>query len=270
MEPTPRDRAGLDSVPAKIESRWTAIPGARIHSRSCTAATPRTPPIVLVHGLGVSSRYMVPTARLLAHELPVHAVDLPGFGLSSKPERVLGVRELAHALVGWLAEMGLERPVVVANSFGCQVVAELAVARPGLVDRLVLLAPTVDPAARSTGWHALRWLLTVPWERPALQRVIARDYRDAGLARVRATAQLALDDRIEAKLPQIGAPVLVVRGSRDRVVPQRWAQEAAALAPDGRLTVIPGAPHCLNFSAAEEVAALVGAFVGRASPPRAP
>lgn len=215
---------------------------------------------MLVHGLGVSSRYMAPTAQLLADELPVYAVDLPGFGLSSKPDRALDVPDLAAALAAWLTEMELERSVVVANSFGCQVAAELAVTRPELADGLVLLAPTVDPDARSKARHALRWLLTVPWERSSLQRVIVRDYTDAGLQRVRDTSQFALDDRIETKLPRIGAPVLVVRGTRDRVVPQRWAEHAAALAPDGRLHVIRGAPHCLNFSAPEKVAALVGAF----------
>ena len=138
--------------------------------------------------------------------------------------------------------------------------AELAATRPELTGGLVLLAPTVDPGARSKARHALRWLLTVPFERPSLQRVILRDYRDAGLTRVRDTSQFALDDRIEYKLPRIDAPVLVVRGSRDRVVPQRWAEDAAALAPQGRLHTIRGAPHCLNFSVPEKVAALVGAF----------
>ncbi|HEX2088386.1 MAG TPA: alpha/beta fold hydrolase [Actinomycetota bacterium] len=45
------------------------------------------------------------------------------------------------------------------------------------------------------------------------------------------------------------APTLVVRGSRDMMVPQRWAEEAAALLPNGRLAVVPGAAHCVNYSA---------------------
>lgn len=239
-----------------------------MHARASTSASGGGPPIVLVHGLGVSSRYMVPAAELLAEDFDVHAVDLPGFGLSFKPARALDVRDLARALAAWLAETALAGPVLLANSFGCQVAAELAAERPELVDRLVLLAPTVDAQARSTGRQALRWLLTVPWERLALQRVVARDYRDARVWRVRETARFALADRIEEKLPRIGAPVLVVRGSRDRVVPQRWAEQLAELAPAGRLSVIPGAPHCLNFSSPVEVAALVRGFVRAPPPPR--
>jgi pimeloyl-ACP methyl ester carboxylesterase len=48
-------------------------------------------PVVLVHGLMISSLYMVPTARCLAPHVPVYAPDLPGFGLSGKPRRVLSV-----------------------------------------------------------------------------------------------------------------------------------------------------------------------------------
>lgn len=234
-----------------------------MHARLSTSSGTGRPPVVLVHGLGVSSRYMVPTAEALALQLRVFAVDLPGFGLSSKPDRVLDVPQLARALAAWLTAERLERAVVVANSFGCQVAAELAVTSPDLVEGVVMLAPTVDPQARSFARQAARWMMTVPFEPPSLQRVIVRDYRDAGIARVRQTARFALEDRIEAKLPLIGAPVLVVRGDRDRVVPRRWAEQATASIPKGRLAVISGGAHCLNFGTPVQVAALVGGFVPR-------
>lgn len=238
-----------------------------MHARVSTSAPPGRPPIVFVHGLGVSSRYMVPLARALASEFPVHAVDLPGFGLSTKPPRALPVAELGRALSEWLLGRGLEHAVVVANSFGCQVVAELVTAYAPPVQGVVLLAPTVDPEARSIVKHLGRWILTVPWEKPSLAPVIAIDYMAAGLSRVQRTSRFAEDDRIETKLPRIEAPVLVVRGSRDSVVPQRWAEAAAALPPHGRLELLRGAGHCLNFSAAQETAALVRSFVAETAPP---
>jgi 2-hydroxy-6-oxonona-2,4-dienedioate hydrolase len=45
------------------------------------------PPVVLVHGLVVSSRYMVPLAEVLARWFDVYAPDLAGFGRSEKPSR---------------------------------------------------------------------------------------------------------------------------------------------------------------------------------------
>ena len=68
----------------------------------------RSAPVVLVHGQVISSRYMVPTAELLAPEFRVFAPDLPGFGLSGKPKRVLTVPELADALTGWMKANVLE------------------------------------------------------------------------------------------------------------------------------------------------------------------
>lgn len=59
--------------------------------------------IVFVHGLGVSGRYLVPTARLLLGDARVHVPDLPGFGLSGGPRRALDIHALAGALGAWLA-----------------------------------------------------------------------------------------------------------------------------------------------------------------------
>src|SRR4051794_25652972 len=89
--------------------------------------------IVLIHGLLVSSRYMLPTAHRLAAFSNVLIPDLPGWGRSSKPERALTVRELADAVVAWFDAVGLGRPVLVANSFGCQVAVDIAARYPDRV-----------------------------------------------------------------------------------------------------------------------------------------
>ena len=44
------------------------------------------------------------------------------------------------------------------------------------------------------------------------------------------------------------APTLVVRGSRDTIVPEGWAREVAALLPRGRYAEVPGGPHCVNYT----------------------
>src|SRR5882672_9159056 len=80
---------------------WTDTPIGRIHARIGGEALDG-PPVVLVHGMVISSRYMVPTALELAPLCPVYAVDLPGYGDSVKPHAILGLAELADALApGW-------------------------------------------------------------------------------------------------------------------------------------------------------------------------
>jgi pimeloyl-ACP methyl ester carboxylesterase len=64
------------------------------------------------------------------------------------------------------------------------------------------------------------------------------------------------DYRIETRLAALAVPTLVVRGARDPIAPQRWCEEAAALLPAGRLAVVPGAPHAVNYAAPEALAAL--------------
>ena len=67
-----------------------------MHARISEGPVPNgNPAVVLVHGLVVSSRYMVPTAELLAAHYRVYAPDLPGFGKSYKPPRVVNVAELS-------------------------------------------------------------------------------------------------------------------------------------------------------------------------------
>ena len=83
------------SEPGKsLESRWTKVGRLLIHSKVATnSSNPLLSPIILVHGLGVSSRYMRPLAELLAAERSVYMIDLPGFGRSEKPRRALNIAE---------------------------------------------------------------------------------------------------------------------------------------------------------------------------------
>lgn len=57
-----------------------------------------TPTFVRVHGLGMSGRYMMPTAELLAARGTVFVPDLPSFGGSGKPATVLTISALADGL----------------------------------------------------------------------------------------------------------------------------------------------------------------------------
>ena len=233
-----------------VESRWVWVRGRPMHYRASVDPTPADAPVVvLVHGVGVSSRYMVPSAERLAPDFRAYAPDLPGFGKGYKPRRALTPRELADALVDWMDAIGLERAALVGNSFGCQIVADVAVRRPERVACVVLQGPTIDPAARSFGAQIRRWLRNTPGEAPSQGLVLLRDYRDCGIPRLLRTFHYALEDRIEERLPLVRRPALVVRGARDRIVSQEWAQTVAELLPMGRLVVIPNGAHTLNYGA---------------------
>lgn len=244
-----------------LSSSWSQVGGLLLHARVSTATPPSAAPeVVLVHGVGVSSRYMVPLAECLARSARVHAVDLPGFGQSEAPNRILDLPELADALADWLRVNGLNSAVVVANSFGCQVVVDLAARYHGLVDRLVLVGPTVDSAARSLPRQLWRFLRNTPKEPLSLGPVVVRDYLDCGIRRPAQTFLLALEDPVETKLPHIRLPVLVLRGDDDPIVPQRWADAMGSLLLDARVMALPNAAHTVNYNSPEALAELVLAF----------
>ncbi len=249
---------------AKLESRWLRVGDHSLHTR-VPASPPAsdTPTVVLVHGLVISSLYMVPTAVRLAPFLPVYAPDLPGFGKSSKPPHVLTVSELADALAAWMDAMGLRSAVLVGNSLGCQISVDLAARYPSRVEAMVLAGPTMDPHARTAPQQIGRWLIDWTRERPSLAAAHVRDYYEAGLRRAWRTFRYALQDRIEKKLPHVQAPTLVVRGTKDPIVPQRWVEEAARLLPRSELVVIPGGPHVVNYTTPLEFARVVRGFLRR-------
>ena len=240
-----------------LESRFDHVHGLRIHALvgGDGAAT-----VVLAHGAAVSSRHMEPTAEALAPRFRVLVPDYPGHGRSQDPPRVLDAPGLADFLAEWLGVVGLERVHLLGNSFGCQVIAELGARRPEFVDRLVLQGPTVDPQAH--GIRQLgRWLVNFAREGMTQPQHTFAQWAQAGPRVFARTLKFMDDHRIERTLPRVRAPTLVVRGSRDPIIPQRWAEEATRLLPDGRLAVIPGETHTIVLSAPEKLAEVVFPFL---------
>ncbi len=235
-----------------------------MHSVEMSAETDGGAPVfVLVHGLGMSSRYLMPTAQLLSAWGTVHAPDLPGFGRSGKPARLLTIPELADSLAEWLTAMNLTSPIVIGNSLGAQVIVDFAVRHPSRLAAAVLVGLTIDPGARRMFTQIGRLLMDIPREPLDLYSTAATDYYRAGLRRCLQTLRHALEDPIVDKLPRIRVPVLVVRGEDDPIVPQRWTDLAAGLIPHARRVTIPRAAHAVNFSAAEDLVKEVLEFYER-------
>jgi pimeloyl-ACP methyl ester carboxylesterase len=236
-----------------VSSRRIVVGGVAVH----TWLAGHGDPVVLVHGFGVSGRYMLPLAEALAGRFSVFTPELPGFGRSERPRVPLGIGGLADALGGCLDALELERPALVANSLGCQVVTELALRQPARVGPLVLIGPTVDPEQRRARRQLLRGLSDAAREPLPLLAMTARDTAGMGIAALLATVRSALADRIEERLPLIANPTLVVRGEKDQFVSARWAERVAALLPAARLVDVPGEPHAVHFTRPELVGSLV-------------
>jgi pimeloyl-ACP methyl ester carboxylesterase len=205
---------------------------------------------------------MIPLAERLAPRYRVFAPDLPGFGRSDKPARILDVPGLADALASWLRIRAPGRANMVGNSLGCQVILDLAARFPELIERAVLIGPTTDPGVRNLFFLLARGVLDLPQESAALHPILVKDYLQAGLVRTMWTLQAGVDDPLMSKLSRVQSPVLVVRGERDPIASRGWVRKLSEKLPNGRWAEIPGTAHAAHFSAPEWMANLAGEFLG--------
>jgi len=96
-----------------------------------------------------------------------------------------------------------------------------------------------------------------------VHRVLAVDLARCGLRRGLRTYRDGLADRLEAQLPHLRVPTLVVGGARDPVAPPAWVERVAALAPSAEVAVIPGARHHVNWTHPAELASVLWNFISR-------
>jgi len=224
----------------------------RVHATVAASGRER-PAVVALPGLGLSGDYLVPLALALAPELRTYVVDPPRSG---------SAQQLAKLVDQWLEANGLDDVVLYGNSFGSEIALEAALLPGTRVRGVVLGAPTPDPSARSFARQAGRLAHAAALAPPRMVAIAARDYARTGLRRLLRQGRAALAEPIEKRLPLLGLPALVVRGSRDPVVPQRWAEQAARLAR-AELAVVEGAAHACPFSHPAELAGLIVEFSAR-------
>jgi pimeloyl-ACP methyl ester carboxylesterase len=189
------------------------------------------PAFVLVPGLGLDGR----SSAWLQERVPSTVVLLPGMGLAAPVPSLDDLAALLRARLG-------EGPVVlVGHSQSCQVVA--AAATDPRVVGVVLLGPTTDPRLRSVPGLVGRWLATAAAEPLRQVPLVLRQWWATGPRAMAALWRAAAPDPIAHRLRAVSVPVVVVRGTRDRLCPHDWAARVAGATPRGRLVEIPGAAH---------------------------
>jgi pimeloyl-ACP methyl ester carboxylesterase len=206
------------------------------------------PPLVFVHGLGgLWQNWLLNIPAFMGRHRCV-ALDLPGFGGSELPAGPISIQAYGRVVDALCRELGVEAPVVVGNSMGGFVAAELALAFPTRVTRLVL----VSAAGVSTEYLRREPLLTLArvWtaaaahagarsetvlRRPRLRRLLLQavvrypERLSAALAtQLGAGAgregfvpalEALLSYSFRERLPEIAVPTLIVWGRNDMLVP---------------------------------------------------
>jgi 2-hydroxy-6-oxonona-2,4-dienedioate hydrolase len=253
-----RDHSYPRERQTSLSSHWVIVDGWTMHYQTAGSGQQS---VVLVHGLTVSGNYLLPTAMKLLNNFTVYLPDLPGFGASEKPQRILSIVEMAETLKAWMDAVGLERVYLLGNSLGCHTIAAMVSRYPERVAGTILVSPVGDPGGRNLLRLLMRALNDYVREPRSLWVVMFQDFLRAGFRRTILTLRNMQQFHLEAWLPQMHVPALVVRGGRDRIVPRWWTDRVVELLPQGRLAVIKDAAHVPNFSHPARLTALVRAFV---------
>jgi pimeloyl-ACP methyl ester carboxylesterase len=251
------------SVPSAVDFEIHAGDGVRLSGEQRGEGVP----IVLLHGLTATRRYVVMGSNALARSgHRVVAYDARGHGHSSPapvPDAYTYER-LAEDLLDVLDELGIERAAIAGASMGAQTALRFALEHPARVLALGLITPAFDPEAPTgpdayTGWDALARGL----REGGVDGFVEAYELDAIPERFRETVvkvlhqrlsahdhPLAVADALEAvprsrpfdgwgDLERIAAPTVVI-ASRDEADPSHplaVAERYAAAIPGGRLVV---------------------------------
>jgi 3-oxoadipate enol-lactonase len=232
------------------------------------------PPLLLIQGLGYAIWAWRNQLAPLATRHRVIAFDNRGAGRSDKPPGPYSIADLATDAAGVLDERAVTAAAVVGLSMGGFIAQTLALTRPDLVGRLVLVGTSPggpdampQPAETREAWLAARDLPPEEFARATMPYSLAPGWTDAHpavyesllAARLEfptppeawAAQYAACEDFLARGAPveQIQAPTLVVHGLLDRVVDPHNGELLARRIPDARLLPIPGCGHQVPLEA---------------------
>lgn len=257
--------------------------------------------LVFIHGLGSYLPAWRKNFEVLSKQFRCIALDLPGYGKSSKNRYEANLAYQATAIKQLLDLLGVKKAVLVGHSMGAQIAMHFTLANPSLVDKLVLIAPagfeTFTPAeaqllkaatsqdriAATTDSMIRVNLANNFYQMPESAQFMAEDRilmrRLPGFGYycyvVAQGVKGMLDQPVWDKLPAIKQPVLVLYGLRDKLIPNPYlhpglttdsvARAGCSRLPNCQYYMLPGAGHMAMFEQPELTNKYISEFlVGKA------
>ncbi|MDE3090255.1 MAG: alpha/beta fold hydrolase [Chloroflexota bacterium] len=246
----------------------TLSDGARMHY---VARGDRGDPVVLIHGLIGSTHEWSENIEALAHTRRVWAIDLIGFGFSSRvTEPTYSLKYYSRSIREFLDAQGIARASLVGHSLGGAVTLQFAHDYPERVDQLILIAPAaymlnlpsaVNMAARvpfvpralmgfattNTRARLAAWRIALGDPKrfdPAEMALRLRTMRVKGTtdALVSMLASPRASD-LPRGLKTIQARTLLIWGDQDLAVPVAHGERLSRDLPNAELVILEGAGH---------------------------
>jgi pimeloyl-ACP methyl ester carboxylesterase len=256
--------------------------------------------VILIHGLGSNKTSFFETVSALTPEFTVHAIDLPGFGSSSKPLRApYDAAWFARSVCRFMDAQGIARAHLVGNSLGGRVAIEVGLREPDRVRSLSLLCPSMAWRRRrhfvplvkllrpelaaiphSFGDVLVRQQFWSMFSRPERIHPTAADvaveeflrtYRsvNARVAFHSAARHIYLEEPTGPKgfytrLRDLEPPTMFVWGDEDPLVPRAFGRYVHDAVPSARQVVLEQCGHVPQVEHPVDANALVHDFITRA------
>jgi pimeloyl-ACP methyl ester carboxylesterase len=246
-------------------------------------------PLLLVHGLGSYLPAWTKNLPFLSEHFRCIALDLPGYGKSSKEGFTPGMEFYADVLHEFLDKLQIKECYLTGHSMGGQVVIHTALKYPQKVKKLALLAPagletfTADEGRQMKAWFAPEKVCAAGadiieqnvkanfYHFPADARGILQDrlhYKACDdyprFCQVLSDSVAAmLQEPVYEKLSQLSMPVLILFGRQDAYIPslllhpnlqlKDMVEQASARIPKGSFRFVNSCGHFIQWEGAEEV-----------------
>ncbi|WP_280151452.1 alpha/beta hydrolase [Piscinibacter sp. XHJ-5] len=248
-------------------------------------------PVVLIHGNTVSLADFQASGLFdrLARNHRVIAIDRPGFGHSDRPrDRLWTPAAQAELLRAALAQLGVDRPAIVAHSMGTLVALSMALNHPAQVRKLVLLSGYHYPAVRVDALltapvalpilgDVMRYTVTALAARATLKRVVKAMFAPLDVppgfftelsremmlrpSQIRANAEdatfmMPAAASLAPRYPELRMPITIMAGAADGVVdPEAHSVRLHEDVPGSDLFVAAGSGHMVHYAASEAIVA---------------
>ncbi|HEX9413078.1 MAG TPA: alpha/beta hydrolase [Ktedonobacterales bacterium] len=238
------------------------------------AGAPQAPALLYLHGTFLGNLWLDFHATL-AERFHVYAVDIPGFGLTDRPDWMRDMSDYVLYLRDLLQTLELERPIVVGHSLGGWMALELAVWYPERVGKLVLSnaagirvkgAPLADMFAMNAQELLAVCFDNVAAAAPLIPAEVSVDYILDQYRQRTTLAALAwnphYDPKLERRLERVTCPTLIIWGENDRLIPAVYGETLHRLISGSQLVQLAGTGHMPMFELPAQWCQAVADFAG--------
>ena len=248
--------------------------------------------LLFLHGMGGYHQIWKKNVDELSQYYRCIAIDLPGYGQSSKGEYAFSARFYTDVVEAFIAKLKLQKVVIVGHSLGGQVAVLTALSNIPAIEKLVLIAPSGLKEITSVGkfWFLKAAEPDIIKNRPdrTLKWMFKRSYASG---QIPTDAQFMLDHRINMKnrpayldyysdlsyaltkatveeliidqLSDVQVPVLVLWGEEDRAIPSSLAAVARQKIPNCQVKRLSPCGHMVIWECSTEVNNFIDKFIGR-------